>query len=49
MKHVFTAARILLGLIFLVFSLNYWLQFLPIPGQPEGSHGASFMGAIFAK
>jgi uncharacterized membrane protein YphA (DoxX/SURF4 family) len=48
MKHVFTAARILLGLIFLVFSLNYWLQFLPIPGQPEGSHGANFMGAIFA-
>ena len=47
MKHIFTAARILLGLIFLVFSLNYWLQFIPIPGQPEGSHGASFMGAIF--
>jgi putative oxidoreductase len=48
MKHIFTAARILLGLIFLVFSLNYWLQFIPIPGQPEGSHGAGFMGAIFA-
>ncbi len=48
MKHIFTTARILLGLIFLVFSLNYWLQFIPIPGQPEGSHGASFMGAIFA-
>lgn len=48
MKHIFTAARILLGLIFLVFSLNYWLQFIPIPGQPEGSHGANFMGAIFA-
>jgi uncharacterized membrane protein YphA (DoxX/SURF4 family) len=48
MKHVFTAGRVLLGLIFLVFSLNYWLQFIPIPGQPEGSHGAGFMGAIFA-
>lgn len=48
MKHIFTAARILLGLIFLVFSLNYWLQFIPIPAQPEGSHGANFMGAIFA-
>jgi putative oxidoreductase len=48
MKHLFTAARILLGLIFLIFSLNYWMQFIPIPGQPEGSHGASFMGAIFA-
>ena len=29
-------------------SANYWLQFIPIPGQPEGSHGAGFMGAIFA-
>ena len=48
MKHVFTTSRILLGLIFLVFSLNFWLQFIPIPGQPEGSHGANFMGAIFA-
>jgi hypothetical protein len=48
MKHIFTTSRILLGLIFLVFSLNYWLQFIPIPGQPEGSHGANFMGAIFA-
>lgn len=48
MKHIFATARILLGLIFLVFSLNYWLQFIPIPGHPEGSHGASFMGAIFA-
>jgi uncharacterized membrane protein YphA (DoxX/SURF4 family) len=47
MNHIFTAARILLGIIFLVFSANYWLQFIPIPGQPEGSHGASFMGAIF--
>lgn len=48
MKHIFTTARVLLGLIFLVFSLNYWLQFLPIPGQPEGSHGAHFMMALFA-
>ena len=24
------------------------MQFIPIPGQPEGSHGSSFMGAIFA-
>lgn len=44
-----TPSRILLGLIFLVFPLDYWLQFLPIPGQPEGSHGANFMGAVFAK
>lgn len=48
MKHIFATARILLGLIFLVFSLNYWLQFLPMPGLPEGSHGAHFMNVIFA-
>ncbi len=49
MKHVFTTSRILLGFIFLVFLLNYWLQFIPTPGQPEGSHGDNIMGAIFAK
>lgn len=48
MIHIFATARILLGLIFIVFSLNYWLPFIPIPGQPEGSHGANFMSAIFA-
>ena len=47
MKHLFTAARILLGLIFLVFSLNYWLKFIPIPPSAEGSSAAMFMGALF--
>ena len=47
MKHVFTAARILLGIIFLVFSANYWLKFIPIPLPVEGSPAAGFMGAIY--
>jgi len=47
MKHVFTAARILLGIIFLVFSANYWLHFIPIPPAAEGSPAAGFMGAIY--
>ena len=41
-----TVARILLGLVFLVFGLNFFFQFLPMPalsGPP-----AAFMGALFA-
>lgn len=40
-----TVARVLLGLLFLVFGLNYFFQFLPMPalsGPP-----AAFMGALF--
>ena len=48
MKHVFTAARILLGLIFLIFSLNYWLKFIPIPAPVAESLAAGFMGAIYS-
>tara|TARA_R110002049_G_scaffold37392_1_gene117818 strand:+ start:111 stop:491 length:381 start_codon:yes stop_codon:yes gene_type:complete len=47
MKLASTIARYLLGLIFVVFSLNFWLQFMPIPMPPEGSNAANFMGAIF--
>jgi hypothetical protein len=47
MKHIFTAARILLGIIFLVFSLNYWLKFIPIPSPAAETLAAGFMGAIY--
>ena len=47
MQHVFTAARILLGIIFLVFSANYWLKFIPIPAPAAESLAAGFMGAIY--
>jgi uncharacterized membrane protein YphA (DoxX/SURF4 family) len=40
-----TAARILLGLVFFVFGLNGFLQFLPAPPPPEAA--AAFAGALF--
>jgi uncharacterized membrane protein YphA (DoxX/SURF4 family) len=41
-----TAARILLGLIFVVFGLNYFLQFLPMP--PIQGPAATFFGGLVA-
>ena len=32
MKYATVAARVLLGLIFFVFGLNYFLKFMPTPG-----------------
>ncbi|HJL06104.1 MAG TPA: DoxX family protein [Polyangiaceae bacterium LLY-WYZ-15_(1-7)] len=40
------AARLLLGLIFFVFGLNGFLQFLPMPELPAPA--GSFMGALAA-
>ena len=40
-------AGALLGLLFIVFGLNFFLHFIPIPSPPEGSHAASFMGAAY--
>lgn len=48
LKTITLIARYLLGAIFLVFSLNFWLKFMPIPLPPEGSLAANFMGAIYA-
>jgi uncharacterized membrane protein YphA (DoxX/SURF4 family) len=39
-------ARIVLGLIFLAFGLNGFLQFLPQPAMPEGA--ISFFGGLAA-
>ena len=46
MKIASLIARYLLGLIFLVFGLNGFLHFIPMP-PPEGL-AAQFGGAIFA-
>jgi uncharacterized membrane protein YphA (DoxX/SURF4 family) len=35
MKYATIAARVLLGLIFVVFSLNFWLKFIPMPPPPS--------------
>ncbi len=37
----------LLGLVFVVFGLNFFLKFLPTPSPPEGTPAAAFMGAMF--
>jgi hypothetical protein len=47
MKIASMIARYLLGVIFLVFGLNGFLQFLPMGPMPTGVPG-QFMGALFA-
>ena len=46
MKLASTIVRILLGLIFLVFGLNKFLNFIPSGPMPPGVAG-QFMGALF--
>jgi putative oxidoreductase len=38
----------LLGLIFVVFGLNFFFHFLPVPSPEEGSVAATFMGAAYS-
>jgi len=48
MKHAPNIAAGLLGLLFLVFGLNFFLKFIPMPpGPPEGSPPALFMAALY--
>jgi uncharacterized membrane protein YphA (DoxX/SURF4 family) len=42
----FTIARVLTGLVWVVFGLNGFLQFLPLP--PMGPRAGAFMGALAA-
>ena len=44
-KHLPTAARLFLGLVFTVFGLNFFLHFLPTP--PPLPRAAAFAGALF--
>jgi putative oxidoreductase len=46
MNKLILIARVLLGLIFVVFSLNFWLHFIPLP-PPAGQAGV-FIGAMYA-
>ena len=48
MKHIPTISRYLLGLLFLVFGLNFWLRFIDIPQPEPESLAANFMGALYA-
>lgn len=48
MKHLPNIAAGLLGLLFLVFGANFFLNFIPMPpGPPAGSPPALFMGALY--
>lgn len=50
MKHETTVTTVvagLLGLLFLVFGLNFFLKFMPVPFPPAGSPAAAFLGALF--
>lgn len=47
MKYAIIAARVLLALIFIVFSLNFWLHFIPMPKDTPPPAVASFMAALF--
>lgn len=38
----------LLGLIFIVFGLNFFFHFIATPLPPEGSPAAAFIGAMYA-
>lgn len=46
MNKVRTGARIILGLLFLVFGLNFFFQFLPMPTPPE--QAMKYMGGLMA-
>jgi putative oxidoreductase len=49
MKHASTIAAALLGLLFVVFGLNFWLKFIPMPpdASPDSAPHKLFMAAFF--
>jgi hypothetical protein len=46
MEIVIFVIRILLGLLFVVFGLNGWLHFIPLP--PREGRAAEFVGAMIS-
>lgn len=49
MNRVIPIARILLGLVFVVFSANYFVPFLPEPKPPTGDVALFVGGMVAAK
>lgn len=45
-RHVPTIVRVLMGLMFLVFGLNGFLNFIPQPKTPMPEGAAAFAGAL---
>ena len=48
MKIITIIARVLLGLLFFVFGLNFFLHFMPMPTTPPPGQAGAFMGALFS-
>jgi len=47
MKTLTTLVATLLGLMFVVFGLNFFLHFFPVPSPAEGTPAAAFLGAMY--
>ena len=47
MKYAIIIARLLLAAIFVVFSLNFWLHFIPLPPPPADSAMGIFAGVLY--
>src|SRR5262245_30910283 len=45
-RHLATAGRIVLGLVFFVFGLNGFLDFIPPPAEPIPAGAMAFAGAL---
>lgn len=45
-RYLPSAARIVLGAVFTLFGLNFFLHFLPMP--PPSGRAAAFLGGLFA-
>lgn len=45
-RHLVTAARVLLGLVFFIFGLNGFFNFIPPPPTPMPEQAMSFIGAL---
>ena len=46
MNKAILTARVLLGLIFVVFGLNFWLHFIALP--PMSGNAGAFVGLLYA-
>jgi hypothetical protein len=48
MKLTANIVAVLLGAVFVVFGLNFFLNFIATPMPPEGSPAAAFIGAMYS-
>lgn len=47
MKHIINFTSSFLGLVFVIFGLNFFFKFLAIPQPPHDSPAAMFIGGMF--